>query len=173
MYTQWKLSKPLCTESDYTEPSSGSNHITSTPYHVSSEEKLNIVFETLSRYGWTLADFLHALFTPIQKNHSTNMSTETRVMQNRHRQFVLKFLSGASCYTALDIVIMMFQHPYAKPSTCHADAKAYFSPTLSADQIKYAKPALTTWALEIVTKETRCESSLLVYKTAGLRVRAK
>jgi len=170
MYTQWKLSKSSHTQSNYAEPSSRSNSITPTPYNVTSEEKLNDVFKTISHYGWTLTDFLHALFTPIQKSHSTNASPKTRAMQNRHHQFVLKFLSGASCYTAFDIVIMMFQHPYAKPSTHHADANAYFSPTLSADQIKHAKPALTTWALEIVTKETQRESTHLVYKTAGLRV---
>ena len=170
MYMQWKIPKSPQMQSDYAKPSSWSNHITSTPFNVSSEEKLNVVFETISHYRWTLADFLHILFTPLQKNHSTNTSTEIKTMQNRHRQFVLKFLSGASCYTALDIVIMMYHHPYAKPSTRHADAEAYFSPTISADQIKHAKLALTTWALEIVTKETRCESTHLVYKTAGLRV---
>jgi len=86
-----------------------------------------------------LVDFLHALFTPIQKNHSTNMSTKTRTMQNCHHQFVHKFLSGSSSYTALDIIIMIFDHPYVKPLRHHADAKAYFSHTLSAEQIKHAK----------------------------------
>ena len=104
MYTQWKIPKSLLTLSDYTEPSSGSNDITSTSYNVSTEDKLNTVFNTISCHGWMLTDFLHMLFTPFQKNNSISTSIEIKAMQNRHCQFVHKSLSGSSCYMALDII---------------------------------------------------------------------
>jgi len=66
----------------------------------------------------------------------------------------------------------MYDHPYARPASNHPESERYFADDIEAAQIRYAKPALSTWALEVTVKEMRHESNYLISKRAGLRVRA-
>jgi len=67
---------------------------------------------------------------------------------------------------------MIYQHPYARPSSNYHDSQQYFSTKTPASQLHYAKPAISTWVLELVVDAMQHESNHLVSKEGGLRVRA-
>jgi len=64
--------------------------------------------------------------------------------------------------------MLMYEHPYARPASNHPESEKYFAHDIEAKQIRYVKPALSTWALEVTIKEMRWESNYLISKRAGL-----
>ena len=64
--------------------------------------------------------------------------------------------------------MLMYNHPYARPASNHPESERYFTHDIEAKEIRYAKLALSTWALEVTINEMRQESNYLISKRVGL-----
>jgi hypothetical protein len=163
MFNQWQL--PGVSET----PSRGSP--------ITDGEKLDFIFKQLKKWKWSLGFFLSMVFEQeMASSCEPEHPNDPKWCMNRerceqvHRAYVTQFLAGNSNITALNIVKLMYHHPYARPSSAHYNAQQYFSTSTPASQILYAKPALSTWALEIVAKTVWHKSNFVVSKDAGMWV---
>ena len=132
-------------------------------------EKVDAVLKLIQKWGWTLGDLLHKLFQagPLDSESSMHRDGQTEREAVR-RGHISQFLSGNSSTGPISFVVLMYDHPYARPASNHPESERYFADNVEAAEIKYAKPALSTWALEVTIKEMRRESNYLISKRAGL-----
>ena len=137
-------------------------------------QKIDHVLETIQKAGFTLGEFLVYLFSsPIEvRNDDLTEVLATYKRSDKQRRTVVALMSGQSSYTAAHVVQEMYKNKDGRPSSDHSDAAAYFSSTLAALDIKYARPSLSTWALNLVSGKIIKESNYLQSEKAGLRVRA-
>ncbi|KAI0054730.1 hypothetical protein BV25DRAFT_1996352 [Artomyces pyxidatus] len=146
-----------------------------------TEEKLDDVLKVISATGWSLGEFLYHLFQRVEETQSKPRSKRPDPVAaaaaaaervNRRSQVLRKFLSGEGNYKPLLIITLIYNHKFSRPSSEYNDDDHYFSHTIPSSDIDFAKPALTTWALELLVQQVRRESNRLVSREAGLRARA-
>jgi len=70
----------------------------------------------------------------------------------------------------ISFIMLMYDHPYVRPASNHPESERYFAHNVEAAEIKYAKPMLSTWALEVTIKEMHRESNYLISKRVGMQV---
>lgn len=110
---------------------------------------------------WNLGKFLYLLFTD-----GGPADSPSRVAA------VSKFLSGETDHQPIQIVQLMFNSQHGKPKSTHRECEQMFSVSTPASEIHYARPAIATWALELVTGQLEKEVKKLLRRETGLRVRA-
>ncbi|KAI0072322.1 hypothetical protein K474DRAFT_1574435, partial [Panus rudis PR-1116 ss-1] len=114
----------------------------------------------------SLGEFLHKLFR-------AKDDAGTKVKRGRsHAAAVSKFLQGLSGWKPVHIVDLMYSHYDGRPPQSHSEHDCMFSPVKSPEDICFARPSLSTWALRVVISQLTKESDKLISKEAGLRVRA-
>ncbi|KAJ6624476.1 hypothetical protein B0H10DRAFT_1784564 [Mycena sp. CBHHK59/15] len=61
------------------------------------------------------------------------------------------------------IIDLIYRHPQSRPINAHPESTLYFSPpdVAAPENINYARPALSTWALQLVSAEMRSQVGLL------------
>ncbi|KAJ7105862.1 hypothetical protein C8R44DRAFT_715216 [Mycena epipterygia] len=76
---------------------------------------------------------------------------------NRHVQSVAAFLNGTNNVTMGTLINLLYNHPQSRPPSNALDYSLHFSPpdVASPRDIDYARPALSTWALQTVVPELR------------------
>lgn len=136
------------------------------------ELKIDVVLTAISGVNWKLGDFLYHIFLPPDElvgtyNHPGKASRTTR-----RTQILSKLLSGDSTYKLGQILELIYNPPFSRPSSQYYDASRNFSTTRPSNTIDFTKPALSTWALQLVAEEMRRESGSLISRKAGLRARA-
>ncbi|KAA1479037.1 hypothetical protein DENSPDRAFT_788720 [Dentipellis sp. KUC8613] len=143
----------------------------------SNDEKLDEILRAIGDADFTLGKFLVLLFTPIKENPTSNKPpTKTklkaqRTRDSRRQSYVSHFLSGMSeDYKPIDVVKLMYTHPSSRHHTQYEDRNHNFSVSRPSDSIFFARPALSTWALELVVDKMHKESDYLVSRASGLRV---
>ena len=132
-YHQWSLEIPSRTPpmsetqretSDRELPTSESS---SRAPPMTDGQKLDFVFYHLKKWKQSLGTFLTMLFEPEMASSCDPDPLESRATCARtHRAYVAQFLSGNSSTTPLTIVKMIYQHPYARPSSNYHDSQQYF-----------------------------------------------
>ena len=139
-------------------------------------EKMDNILAHIRDADWTLGEFLHKLFAEPGKQSATNTLGKkekgVHFRTDSHRQFLSKFLSGSTKYSPRNIVELIYRNKLARPPYSHPDARQYFSVNSSSSTIEYARPALSTWALELVVAQIIKESTKLSSEQCSLRVRA-
>jgi hypothetical protein len=143
-------------------------------------EILDFIFKQLKKWKWSLGFSLSIVFEQEmassrepERPNNPECCMNGKQCKRMHHAYVTWFWAETDCnITALNIVKLMYHHPYARPSSAHYNAQQYFSTNIPASQIFYAKPALPIWVLEIAVETIRCESNFLVseLKNAGMRV---
>lgn len=124
-----------------------------------SSQKLDTILKLIECCGWSLGEFLHQLFRP---NDSWTTTQSARVAS---------FLCGTSKIKPLDIVKLWYGNRQGRPSSGDPESKDYFSVSKRSSELRYARTALSTWALEIVGKRMTREADRAV-QDPGLRLRA-
>lgn len=128
----------------------------------SVQQKIEAVLTSIKTdVRWSLGEFLHHLF-----------SDETEFTSNSRTQAVSKFLSGQTEHSPLSIIQLIYNNPHSYPKPGYFEREDMFSAKKVSSEIFYAKPAISTWALEQVVGCTIKESNKLISRAAGLRVRA-
>ncbi|KAJ7187587.1 hypothetical protein GGX14DRAFT_580947 [Mycena pura] len=96
----------------------------------------------------SLGTFLEVLFHVRDPN-----ATDPRA--NNHEKAVTAFLQGASSIGAVDIIELIYRHPQSRPPKAHPEYQCYFSPpdVSAPTAICFARPALSSWALQLVGSE--------------------
>lgn len=126
----------------------------------SNQQKLELILTYINQQiRWSLGDFLFYLF-------------DSTIESNSRSQAVSKFLSGQTAHLPLEIVQLIYESPYSYPKPDHVERNMMFSVTRPSSEISFARPAMSTWALEKVVQHAGKESSKLITPEAGLRVRA-
>ncbi|KAK1235738.1 hypothetical protein PQX77_001026 [Marasmius sp. AFHP31] len=96
---------------------------------------------------FTLGEFLTLLFW-----YQCNKESDLR--QSSHRSAVCRFLQGRTSVHPLTVVQKMYHHPASYPSyQCNPASKKQrsmaFSLDISPKNIKFAKPAISSWAAQL------------------------
>ena len=139
------------------------------------QEKIDDILAVIGKARWSLGEFLHKLFIEPDKGSVADGLSKPKpkvVRSDSHRHVVTKFLSGSTKYSPGDIVELMYRSKAARPPYSHPEARQYFSVDTAPSSIGYARPALSTWALELVVTQIIKESTYLSSEKSGLRVRA-
>ncbi|KAJ7044739.1 hypothetical protein C8F04DRAFT_941959 [Mycena alexandri] len=87
----------------------------------------------------------------------------------RHVRAVTAFLGGETNVTMATIINLLYNHPQSRPSRDSPDFSLHFSPPdiSSPRDINCARPALSTWALQIVGPELRRQTWELTQNDAS------
>ncbi|KAI0081500.1 hypothetical protein K474DRAFT_1671959 [Panus rudis PR-1116 ss-1] len=133
-----------------------------------SKQKLDAVLALLGQEQWSLGKLLYMLFRQVDKKGCDVQRSQT------HISYLRNFLQGGNEYKPAAIVDMIYTHPYSWPSSPdHPDRDLMFSSTRDPfEDIHYARPSLSTWALSTVSKQLVTESNKIIDHNSGLRVRA-
>ncbi|KAI0081427.1 hypothetical protein K474DRAFT_1568602, partial [Panus rudis PR-1116 ss-1] len=85
---------------------------------------------------------------------------------------VSSFLKGMGEHKVAEIVDLMYNNHYSKVPPCSLESGLMFSGASDLGDINAAQPALSSWAISLVTSRIIKESNILVSPEAGLRLRA-
>ncbi|THU81361.1 hypothetical protein K435DRAFT_693751 [Dendrothele bispora CBS 962.96] len=95
----------------------------------------------------SVAEFFHEYLQQIPRGSSTEFD-------DAHRASLLAFLQGRAKVKPVDIVQRIFDHRYSFPSSrsknTNEERSKSYSPSLSPQDISYARCSLSTWATQLV-----------------------
>ncbi|KAJ6527968.1 hypothetical protein DFH09DRAFT_1327907 [Mycena vulgaris] len=119
-------------------------------------EKIDGILATITKDFHSLGAFLEALFY----NHISGV-TDPRTQ--RHVRVAAAFLGGESNVTMGTIINLIYNHRQSRAPKASAQYSLDFSPpdVASPRDIDYARPSLSTWALQIVGPELRRQVGVL------------
>ncbi|KAH9915098.1 uncharacterized protein B0H18DRAFT_1125064 [Fomitopsis serialis] len=111
------------------------------------KDKLNIMLRVLGQLSWTLGDFLYNLFRSKDDNGEKIQRDEPQ------RTMIARFLSGNTKHTFAKIVHAVMEDTAGLPKPSDDESAYMYSRNHPSLEIKHARPALTTMAVELVIKE--------------------
>ncbi|KAJ6565361.1 hypothetical protein B0H10DRAFT_1085922 [Mycena sp. CBHHK59/15] len=113
-------------------------------------EKADEILLTIGKEFNSFAHFLEVMFY-------NRISGVPDPRTTRHVRAVAAFLGGETNVTMATIINLLYNHPQSRPSRDSPDFSLHFSPPdiSSPRDINCARPALSTWALQIVGPELR------------------
>ncbi|KAJ7130913.1 hypothetical protein C8R46DRAFT_1235915 [Mycena filopes] len=113
-------------------------------------EKIDSVLLTIGKEFDSLGHFLEVMFY-------NRISGVFDPRTPRHVRAVTAFLGGESNVTMATLINLLYNHPQSRPSRDSPDFSLHFAPPdiSSPRDINAARPALSTWALQIVGPELR------------------
>jgi hypothetical protein len=134
---------------------------------LSASEKLAHVLEALEAVHWTVPGFLDELFS---QQSSDGQAKRTRV--------VTSMLNGSSKPYVASILEKMFDIASTKTNFLKNDTTAnpgrnMFNPERPPQEIRHAYPAMTTWAVRLVSELVNNEAKQMVNHKTGLHYRAQ
>ncbi|KAJ6627746.1 hypothetical protein B0H10DRAFT_2285786 [Mycena sp. CBHHK59/15] len=113
-------------------------------------EKADEILLTIGKEFNSFAHFLEVMFY-------NQISGVPDLRTTCHVRAVAAFLGGETNVTMATIINLLYNHPQSRPSRDSPDFSLHFSPPdiSSPRDINCARPALSTWALQIVGPELR------------------
>jgi hypothetical protein len=159
---------PVFTAGTLTPSGSGSTTKSRTFSHkLSVDKKLNIVFSAITKDAhWTLSEFLYFAFR-VKGTKGKKISRSSR-----HATMVSRFLRGQTRYKVADILAAWTQSPDGRPQSSK-DGGNMYSPSTSFLDIKPARPAITSFAVQLIEKQLIRERNIAVRPSNGLHASAK
>ncbi|KAH8101947.1 hypothetical protein BXZ70DRAFT_891314 [Cristinia sonorae] len=131
-------------------------------------QKIDDIIETINKARWTMAEFLENYFQPHLRGRS-----------DVHRASLTGFLQGHVSRKAdsegqpigyaANIVDLIYRNELGRPPLDSDEHDESFSTGKSFDELRYAQPAISTWATDLVARRLVTESNWLVSPDAGLR----
>ena len=143
-------------------PTTASQSTTSRSRRLSPQEKLEAVLDYLHGLNWTLSEFLYYLFR-LKDEHGQPVHRS-----QSHGITVQKFLSGKTTYKSIQIVDFWLRDPAGAPAK---DSPAYgdmFSLRAAHLDVAYARPALTSMAMQLCSQKLLAEMRKAVRGSSGL-----
>lgn len=125
-------------------------------------QKVNTILDLLKTFKWTIGDFLYHLFAMQDSTGKAFDPTPT------HYQMISKFLTGETSIPVAKILDMWLKSSYGLPDQEAEERKLEFSTTVNYLHIKYARPAITSFAAQIVRQELVKEADRAVQSNSGL-----
>ncbi|KAJ7737519.1 hypothetical protein B0H16DRAFT_1325909 [Mycena metata] len=112
-------------------------------------QKVDSLLETITKDFRSLGHFLEVLFY----NRISGVPDPRTV---RHVRVVAAFLGGESNVTMATIINLLYNHRQSRaPKDSPEDAMYFSPPDITPRDIACARPALSTWALQLVGQELR------------------
>ncbi|KAJ7847450.1 hypothetical protein B0H14DRAFT_2357176 [Mycena olivaceomarginata] len=118
-------------------------------------EKADTIIHLITKDFRSLGQFLDTLF------HCRDMSVNDP-RTARHKAAVTAFMNGDSNVGMGRIIELLYRHPQGRPNKANAESGLYFSLSSPAE-IKFAQPALSSWALQLVGAELRKQIGVLTH----------
>jgi hypothetical protein len=125
--------------------------------------KLENILQAIADEKWTFGVFLYYFFR-VKDSSSQNVKGRSR----RHSAMLSKFLEGAGAHTPSSIVKEWYQNPIGCPHPEHAEHQKMFSVAEPFETIKYARPALTSFAAQLVEAHLLTSADKMVSPEGGL-----
>ena len=136
-------------------------------HKLSIDKKLNIMFAAITKDAhWTLSEFLYFAFQ-VKGTKGKKISRSSR-----HATMVSQFLRGQTRYKVADILAAWTQSPDGRPQSSEDGENMYSLSTLFLD-IKPARPAITSFAVQLIEKKLTQERNIAVRPSSGLHASAK
>jgi len=134
------------------------------------EERFKRMEEFLGNLGFdSIGEFLQILFY----NPTRAAGKDPRGVA--HGLAIARFLQGKTTIKMSDIIILIYSHKHSAPSsrsTQYHERHAPFSPSISAADIKHARPSLFTWATNLIGNQVHQEIHKLTAKDNDAHLRA-
>lgn len=120
------------------------------------QQKLEDVLSLLRRFRWSIGTLLQHVFLP--------EFTPSR----RHDQFASKFLQGSSSLTPGAVIAAWFKSPYGLPPQSSPERAFQYSTTVDYQSIKHARPAISSFAAQLIGAKLTQEARKGVKRESGL-----
>ncbi|KAF8166102.1 hypothetical protein K438DRAFT_1941811 [Mycena galopus ATCC 62051] len=111
-------------------------------------QKADVILQLITKDFRSLGAFLETLF------HCRDLSINDPRTAS-HKRMVTVFLRGESNIGMGAILELIYRHPQGRPENANPESNLYFSPPSLAPPlgVKFARPAVSTWALQLVGTE--------------------
>jgi len=126
-------------------------------------DKADAVVKLLHSFNWTLGEMLHIIFgtrDPLKDQSFTPSLT--------HVQMLSRFLKGQTKVSVGSVLDLFMSSKYGIPPTHDDERDLFFSLSTNYHAIHYARPAITSFAAQLVEAELIKEASRTVRKDGGL-----
>ncbi|THU86115.1 hypothetical protein K435DRAFT_868618 [Dendrothele bispora CBS 962.96] len=124
--------------------------------YCSKRQKITLAMDYLVNHlkFHSVAEFFHEYLQQIPRGSSTEFD-------DAHRASLLAFLQRRAKVKPVDIVQRIFNHRYSFPSSrsknTNEERSKSYSPSLSPQDISYARCSLSTWATQLVGDRAYCD----------------
>ncbi|KAJ8095787.1 hypothetical protein PM082_022894 [Marasmius tenuissimus] len=132
---------------------------TRTKQRLSASEKLDLVLEAIKDVHWTVGDFLYHLF-----RHKGDNEEHSPL----YYQMVSKFLGGLTSKRLSHVLNEIIHDPWGIPKQGSKDRSRMFATDVTFLDNKAGRPALTSFAAQLVGEEMEKEVKRAVKKENGL-----
>ncbi|KAF4581448.1 hypothetical protein EYR40_009733 [Pleurotus pulmonarius] len=122
--------------------------------------KLDHIFDVLKDLEWSLGDLLHHLFV-------WRVDSKRIPFSKRHAAYVQRYLGGDSNSSVSEVLEAWLTTPYGRPRTDN-DSADMFSTRKDYRDINVARPAVTSFAAQIVKSRLQEEAQQATRKSTGL-----
>ena len=126
------------------------------------QDKVEELIKLIQSFNWTLGDMLHFTFGITDSNGQAFDPSPT------HYHMVSRFLQGRTKFTVGQILQTWLSSKYGLPAKSHPEHFMAYSVHISYLDIKHARPALTSFAAQIVMRKLDQEGRKIVKKESGL-----
>jgi hypothetical protein len=130
-------------------------------------EKLEAVFSAIEEAKWGLGDFLYHVFGLKDEDG------EKIQRSKRHAGMVQRFLQGNARHTPATIIDAWFRNPDGCISSGSAEQRLMYSTDIPYTEIQSIRPALTSFAVQLVAKRLVKEAQEAVHPSNGLHATMK
>lgn len=131
-------------------------------------EKLELIFIALTNANWTLSEFLYHMFQTKDETGKDIHRTK------QHSKYSQHFLEGKGRYTPAMVLDCWFRSPDGRlslPST--SNTSLMYSTSTPYLEIKPVRPALTSFAAQIVQNKLVMEAKQAVKPSSGLHATSR
>ena len=126
------------------------------------QEKVEEFLKLIRSFNWTLGDMLYFTFGMTESNGQTFNPSPT------HYHMVSRFLQGQTRITVSQILQIWLSSKYGLPVESHEERLMAYSIHITYLDIKHARPALTSFAAQIVMQKLDQEGHKIIKKEGGL-----
>lgn len=126
-------------------------------------DKADALIKLIHSFDWTLGEMLHIIFgtkDPLKDESFTPSLT--------HVQMLSKFLKGQTRVSIGSVLDLFMSSKYGIPPTHDHERDLFFSLSTNYHAIHYARPAITSFAAQLVEAELIKAASRTVRKDGGL-----
>lgn len=128
----------------------------------SVKDKVEGVLDLLRSYSWSIGDFLYYVFSMHDRKEKPFEPTP------RHIQMVAKFLTGETDVGTSKVLELWLRSPYGLPPESNPERHMLYSTEVNYQEIKYARPAITSFAAQIVLAKLVKDATKTVKRDGGL-----
>ncbi|KAF8962188.1 hypothetical protein BDZ97DRAFT_1759423 [Flammula alnicola] len=126
------------------------------------KDKIEEIFALLSKWKWSIGDlFLHMFF--MEDTHGKSFEPSPR-----HVQVIAKFLAGETKIGVSRLIEAWMKSAYGLPSEQDYERQMFYSTTVDYRTIKHARPAITSFAAQVIKEKLVKEARKVVKSESGL-----